>query len=169
MIKSTFSALFKDNETEFLKFARSLTKSQRHAKDLVQEAAKKAYEKRDSLNDKSKFKPWFNTLMYREFLNHFNNEKRRETLLQEKGHNSHLLARRAPINRAIKRLVLADVVNLVKNSYPKSFKALWLHCKGFTYKDISTKLNLSIGTVKSRINYARNKLRSKRFFLYPAQ
>ena len=78
MCKDTnrFLSLLKPCYSDALKYCRALCvkRSQDDAEDVLQQSLLKALENFDSLNEKSKFRSWFFTIITREFYNSVRND-----------------------------------------------------------------------------------------------
>ena len=160
MTKVEFTEKYRALENLLYRFAIKLTKSEAAAKDLLQETAMKAYTKRDSFSGTSKFKSWISTIMYNSFINNYRSRKRRLQLADNiVAKNSILNPDQKVVNNGYKNLIKADLDKHVEAIGDKSRAALKLHIQGYQYTEISEKLNIPTGTVKSRINYARKKAR----------
>ena len=59
---------------------------------------------------------------------------------------------------------LIEIVNRLSEIYRVPFM---MHYKGYEYKEIANSLQIPIGTVKSRIHYARTKLKEYLAYQYP--
>jgi len=59
---------------------------------------------------------------------------------------------------------LKEMIEDLQDGFKIPFK---LHCKGFKYHEISDHMELPLGTVKSRIFFARKELKKKIAIRYP--
>ena len=62
-------------------------------------------------------------------------------------------------NQAISSMQMDDIQNCIEELSYKSRMPFLMYVKGYQYNEISESLNIPMGTVKSRINYARQKLK----------
>lgn len=160
MTNSEFTRKYQTIENLLFRFAIKLTKSEAKAKDLLQDTALKAYSKRESFKG-NQFKSWVSTIMYNTFINHYRAAKRRAKLVEHLQIKNLMAPKRESTNKGYLKLLEDDVQKQIEAVGPKSKAALSLHTKGYAYKEISDELNIPIGTVKSRINYAREKAKTK--------
>lgn len=161
MTTSEFSYQFKKHQNELLRFAVKLTYSQADAQDVLQEASITAYRKRSMLDNAEKFKSWMSTILYNTFINGYRSRKRRKTLLEEKkGVDGYFFNKEKVNNQGYETLLAQDIKHLTKKVGKNSMETFLLYLKGYSYKEISADKDIAVGTVKSRIHFARTKLRT---------
>ena len=155
-----FSRLFTSHEPQLLLFAQSLCKSEADAKDLLQETAIKAFQNIKSLDDSDKFKSWIATILHHNFVSMYRKvSRRRDLLANEKALPGHFFNRSTSFNYGFEHLKQEDIMTLTNSVGTESMRTFELHYAGFSYKEIAVELDIAIGTVKSRINFARNKMK----------
>jgi len=146
-------------ERNLTKFALSLTSNREEAKDLLQETLLKAIINREQFVNYSNLKAWTYTIMKNTFINRYRQTVRQNNILDSTKNLYFLNQSRkmydiAPdSNYAI--LEINKLIDGLENEYKIPFKLL---LEGFRYKEISEKLGLRLGTVKSRIFFARKSL-----------
>lgn len=159
MTISDFSNYLQQHHRYFFLFAKRLTSSLQDAEDLLQDATMKALQNRTHLNDKSKFQSWFSTVLYHLFVNQYKRKKRRLELLQCNGaHTSFFFNKSKAYNKGLENLQYADLNKITNSIGGKSLLTFRLYLQGYSYNEIAQQKNISIGTVKSRINHARTKM-----------
>lgn len=130
------------------------------AKDLAQETIYKALNKK-SLYNNDNMGGWLNTILRNTFINHIRRLSNRmtardydETAFLNSGEQS---GYRQPdvIYNADE---LWDIVNGLDEAHRKP---LLMFLEGYLYKEISDELSVPIGTVKSRINKAKKRVKEK--------
>lgn len=162
MNEKLFSQLLKKNYDKFIRYAENLTHNPETAKDLVQESSIKALKSLESLEKESSFVAWFYRVIYSVFLTVHAKKKRRRELSQTKRFSDSLIiSKRKPKNKALQRLAIRDIQLAMGNLKKKYKKCFILYSRGYSYKEISKKCDIPVGTVKSRINMARHKLRKE--------
>ncbi len=141
------------------RFALSLTSNMEDAKDLLQETFLKAISYRDKFEDNTNLKAWTFTIMKNTFINNYRRAVKSNTtfdhtddlyflnLKQESGYNN------PDSNLSTKEI--EKKINLLEDEFRVPFL---MHTQGYKYKEIADKLDLKIGTVKSRIFFTRKKL-----------
>lgn len=159
MTNQQYSNLFTSNYIKLFKFAQKLTRSEADAKDLMQETALKAYTNRHQLDDSSKFKSWISTVLYNTYISSFNKKKRRRNLMATNGTSKEMFFNKtSSLNKGIENLKVEDIIRVTSSIGSKSLETFKLYYKGYAYQEIADKLDISIGTVKSRINFCRTKM-----------
>ncbi len=143
-------------------FAYNLTKDSEEAKDLYQETAFRAISNREKFNPGTNFKAWMFTIMKNIFINQYRKKQKANTVIDKTENlyylnsGSKTIRNEADTNLSIKEL--SDMIDELDDSLMIPFL---MHFEGFKYHEISDKLDLPLGTVKSRIFFARKALKEK--------
>lgn len=140
-------------------YAHSLFSDREEAEDLLQETLLRAIENRHKYND-SNFKGWLYTIMHNTYLNICQAKSYRYTLSlsEEKttdkiDHEDRLLINNEYDLKEIQKII---------NQLPEHFRiVLTMRLAGFKYQEIADKLGISINLVKTRIFYAKKKLKKQ--------
>ncbi len=146
-------------EDSLERFALSLTSNRDEAKDLLQETYVKALTYRDKFEDFTNLKAWTYTIMKNTFINNYRKAKRENTNLDHTKDLYYLnINKESQIMNPDSEFSLKEIKKAV-NSLEDEFRIPFLmHTQGYKYKEIAEKLDLKIGTVKSRIFFTRKKL-----------
>lgn len=152
--------------SQLFRFALRLTCNHADAEDLYQDAVLKAYKNRHQYDELDKFKPWIMTIMHNTFVTQYKKKKRRKELLALADDSLCLLYRTSEENRADKQMYYNEVSNLIDDLGQVCGYPLRMYAKGYSYEEISDHFKIPIGTVKSRLNFARTKLQEKMAYLY---
>jgi len=146
-------------EDSLERFALSLTLNRDEAKDLLQETYVKALTYRDKFEDFTNLKAWTYTIMKNTFINNYRKAKRENTNLDHTKDLYYLnVNKESPVMNPDSEFSLKEL-NKAVNSLEDEFRVPFLmHTEGYKYKEIAEKLDLKIGTVKSRIFFTRKKL-----------
>lgn len=151
------------NSSEYLKpFAVSLTRDQESAKDLLQETLFRALANRDKYNVGTNIKAWMYTIMRNIFINDYRKKARQNTVFDNTP-NDYLLDynQQAVSNTAEKSLSLKEIQSSI-NKLPDIFKQPFLlYYEGYKYNEIADDLKEPLGTIKSRIHFARKLLKEQ--------
>ncbi len=130
------------------------------AKDLLQSAVLHAFEQRSSLNDIQRFYPWMARIVHHTYLNAYQKAARRRTLLMQNGSSDAFFYNQdRRQNEGYWSLVKEDIQRLAQEIGERSYEAFALFVDGYSYFEIADMLNIAMGTVKSRINFLRNKFK----------
>jgi RNA polymerase sigma-70 factor (ECF subfamily) len=144
------------------RFALSLTSNSEDAKDLLQETYAKAITYRDKFEDNTNLKAWTFTIMKNTFINNYRRNVKANTTFDNTDdlyylNNNSISATEAPDSKYSVKEITKSI-----NELSEEFRLPFLmHTQGYKYKEIADKLNLKIGTVKSRIFFTRKKLMEK--------
>ena len=149
-------------------FAMRLTRNRENAKDLMQETLMRCFDNRHRFKNGTNFKSWATTVMYNSFVNHYRKSKTRnkvEKPIEDFNYMVQNQSNEGNIYSMITLKELKGIVNKLTDDYKIPFT---MFVDGYHYDEISNKLNVPMGTIKSRIFYARKKLQkmlSKRYDL----
>jgi RNA polymerase sigma factor (sigma-70 family) len=151
------------NNAEFLKpFAITLTRDTEAAKDLFQETLYRALANRDKYNVGTNIKAWLYTIMRNIFINNYRRKVKQNTIFDSTP-NDFLLNQNQVVvaNGAEVNLRLKDIQEAIHN-LPAIFKnPFLLYFDGFKYHEIADMLSEPLGTIKSRIHFARKLLKTQ--------
>lgn len=149
--------------TDFLKpFAITLTRDQETAKDLLQETIYRALANRDKYNVGTNVKAWLYTIMRNIFINNYRRKAKQKTIFDNSG-NDYLLNNAGPVvnNDAEAGMRLKEMQAAIRN-LPEIFKTPFLlYFDGYKYNEIADTLGEPLGTIKSRIHFARKLLKEQ--------
>nr|WP_299202747.1 RNA polymerase sigma factor [uncultured Brumimicrobium sp.] len=145
-------------ESYLLAFAMNYTKNLEDAKDLTQDTMLKAIRYKDYYKPKTNFKAWIFTIMKNTFINNYRRKVRSNTIFDNSTDmfllNNSTENRDSPYNYIADEEINAQLETLTPE-YKEPFE---MHYLGYKYKEIAEKLDIPLGTVKSRIFIARKKL-----------
>jgi len=141
-------------------FAMKLTKNQTDAQDLVQDTVFRAFKNKDKFEEGTNFKAWITTIMRNSFINKYRKTKRKKHVSGPMEDYTYAIegGKETESDTDIMNDDLTRIVDSLKDSYRVPFMASF---KGFKYDEIAERLDIPLGTVKSRINYARKILRER--------
>ena len=151
------------NNAEFLKpFAVTLTRDVEVAKDLFQETLYRALANKEKYNDGTNIKAWLYTIMRNIFINNYRRAAKQKTVFSNTA-NEFLPDNKqfAIANTAETNLSLKEIKEAVYH-LPEIFKIPFeLYFEGYKYHEISAILKEPLGTIKSRIHFARKLLKQQ--------
>jgi RNA polymerase sigma factor (sigma-70 family) len=141
------------------RFAIRLTSNRDDAKDLLQETFMKAISYRDKFSDNTNLKAWTYTIMKNTFINNYRKSSKVNTTFDQSNDLYYMNLNKASGMDLPESSYSTKEIEKKIDLLDSEFKVPFLmHVKGYKYKEIADKLNLKIGTVKSRIFFARKKL-----------
>jgi RNA polymerase sigma-70 factor (ECF subfamily) len=149
-------------ESALRPFAFSLTKSKEETDDLIQETFYRALRNQEKFDEGTNIKAWLFTIMRNIFINNYRRDKRR-VVVKESADKPRLLEYAGPsVSNGSEKEFMADTIRNAMKEVNKDFTEPFLmYNEGFHYHEISEKLDIPLGTVKSRIFVARRELRSR--------
>lgn len=161
MMTSQFTQYYTDNLTAMHNFARRLTRNESMAEELVQEAMIKAFRGFHTFEEGSSFKSWAFTIVKNTFITKYNKRKKRGVVNAPIEDFTFALESTHTVdNNAISKIQVKEIKSCINKLSRKSREPFKLHVAGYQYNEIADALDIPIGTVKSRINFARTKLKS---------
>jgi len=142
--------------------ASSLTSNREDAKDLIQETFAKAITYRDKFEDNSNLTAWTFTIMKNTFINNYRRtlktKKAFDCTDDHKNLNLNVIAKNDSPDSKYSVKEIQKLIDELGDDFKVPFR---MHTQGYKYQEIADDLNLKIGTVKSRIFFARKKLMSQ--------
>jgi len=137
------------------------------ARDLSQDAFVKVYQQANTFDPSQSFRPWFFRILVNHTLNFIKRKKRIRfsSIFEQSGNNSNnnsFLADQVqePSNGEKEFYTQQLVWNALNQLTPNHRSVVVLHeIEGFREYEIAKVQNCSVGTVKSRLHYARKKLK----------
>jgi RNA polymerase sigma-70 factor (ECF subfamily) len=151
------------NNAEFLKpFAITLTRDSEAAQDLYQETLYRALANKDKYNVGTNIKAWLYTIMRNIFINNYRRKAKQNTVFDSTPNEFLLNQGQAVIsNTAESVLKLKDIQKAIHH-LPEIFRnPFLLYFDGYKYHEIAAMLNEPLGTIKSRIHFARKLLKAQ--------
>jgi RNA polymerase sigma-70 factor (ECF subfamily) len=167
MSQFEFTESFRQFETMLFSFACHLTKSEEEAQDLLQDTAYKAFKYRSMYKPHTNLRAWLMTIMRNTFINNYRQKKRRQTLNDHTPNNYFLNASsRNVYNGGESAVTMKELTGIIERLEDWLKVPFMMHYQGFKYDEIAEELDIPLGTVKSRIFFARKKLQESLGQLY---
>ena len=148
-------------QSNLLNFAYLLTSNRDDAYDLLQDTTLKALDNEDKYVDNVNFKGWVFTIMRNIFINNYRKVVRSATVIDQTEDLYHLnLPQESGINTPEGSVAVGEITAVI-NSFADEYRIPFsMHVQGYKYNEIAEKMNLPLGTIKSRIFFARQRLQS---------
>ena len=146
-------------QSNLLNFAYTLTSNRDDAQDLLQDTTLRALDNEDKYVDNVNFKGWVFTIMRNIFINNYHKVIRTQSVLEQgvdlynidvindSGFDSP--------DGAFQIKEITKAINSLNNDLKIPFS---MFLSGYKYNEIAEKLDVPLGTVKSRIFFARQEL-----------
>ena len=149
-------------QDDLLRFAYKLTSNREEANDLLQETSLKALDNEDKYTPDTNFKGWIYTIMRNIFINNYRKVVRDQTFVDQTDNLYHLNLPRDTAFESTESAYDLKEMHRSVNALPREDKIPFaMHVAGFKYREIAEKLELPLGTVKSRIFFTRQKLQQE--------
>ncbi|WMX14036.1 MULTISPECIES: RNA polymerase sigma factor [unclassified Aureispira] len=147
-------------EEALSKFAYKLTKNKDDAKDLYQETAYRALTNQNKFRVGTNLKAWLFTMMRNIFINNYRKKVKRNTILDSTDDRFHLNSSGpAIVNDADSSIMMKELQNLMDKLEDHIRVPFLMYYYGYKYQEIAEQLDVPLGTVKSRIFFARQELK----------
>ena len=155
-----FDSRFDQLSTMLHSFAYKLTKNGEDAKDLFQETAFRAMTNRDKFRAGTNFKAWLFTIMKNIFINNYRKKMKSNTIVDSTDNMYYINSGSTVIANNADSNIMMDELTKMIDSLEESMRVPFLmHYEGYKYQEIADHLELPLGTVKSRIFFARKELK----------
>ncbi len=143
-------------------FAINLTKDFEESEDLLQDTFYRALVNSEKFSEGTNIKAWLFTIMRNIFINNYRRKKKSHTIT-DTSDNQYLLnsTKKTETNGAGNTLIAEDIDGAMKEVSKDFTEPFMMYYNGFKYQEISEQLNLPLGTVKSRIFFARKELQNR--------
>jgi RNA polymerase sigma-70 factor (ECF subfamily) len=142
-------------------FAYKLTKNSDDAKDLFQETAYRAITNQEKFKVGTNLKAWLFTVMRNIFINGYRKKMKSNTIFDSTDNLYYLNAGSQTVgNSAESTMMMNELQALIDNLEDGIRIPFLLHYYGYKYQEISEQLHLPLGTIKSRIFFARKELKA---------
>lgn len=144
---------------DLFRFAYRLTRNRDDASDLMQETSLKVLDNYEKFTEETNFKAWAYTLMRNIFINNYRKSVREQTFLDQSDNLFFLnVSQQSGYDTPEGALALSEIKKAI-NGFNKEYRQPFaMHVAGFKYETIAKEMNLPLGTVKSRIFFARKRL-----------
>lgn len=162
---TTSSSSFQDKlmslQSNLLNFAYMLTSNRDDAYDLLQDTTLKALDNQEKYVDNTNFKGWVFTIMRNIFINNYRRNVRSATIIDQTEDLYHLnISQDSGISAPEGTYSVAEITKAI-NSFSDEYRIPFsMHVAGYKYNEIAEKMELPLGTIKSRIFFARKKLQT---------
>lgn len=141
-------------------FSLKLTGNNDDAEDLFQDTALRIITNADKYNQGTNFKAWAVTIMRNIFINNYRKKVRRGLIIDQTPNNYYINSGVDTLtgNEGETSVTFRELARLV-DTLPDEFrKPFMMAFEGYKYDEIAEELGSPLGTIKSRIFFARKKL-----------
>lgn len=146
-------------QSRLFNYGVSLTSNREEAKDLLQETTLKALENHEKYVDETNFSGWLFTIMRNIFINNYRKAVNHQTIVDSTEDLYHLnLPQDSGFDTPEGSFTMKEITNAI-NQFSEEYRLPFtMYVTGYKYHEIAEKMNIPIGTVKSRIYITRQRL-----------
>ncbi len=151
------------SNADFLKpFAIKLTRDTEDANDLFQETLYKALANHDKYNTGTNIKAWLFTIMRNIFINNYRRKVKQKTIFDNTPNDFLIDMNQTAVSNGAESGMRIKEIQKAITELPEIFKnPFLLYFDGYKYNEISEVLTEPLGTIKSRIHFARKLLKDQ--------
>ena len=162
MTTAAITTRLMDLQSNMLNFAYMLTSNRDDAQDLLQDTTLKVLDNYDKYTENTNFKGWVFTIMRNIFINNYRRAVRSNTVVDRTEDLYHL---NLPQDSGYQTPEGAFGVNEISDAiadFPEKYRVPFsMHVAGYKYNEIAEHMHLPLGTIKSRIFFARQALQQR--------
>jgi len=158
-------------QSNLLNFAYQLTTNRDAAQDLVQDTTLKVLDNESKYVDNVNFKGWVFTIMRNIFINNYRRQVRSATIVDQSEDLYHLnlqtedlyhlnLSQESGLDTPEGSFAAKEISAAINGFAPEYKVPFTMYIAGYKYSEIAEKMDLPLGTVKSRIFFARKRLQT---------
>ena len=145
-----------------LSFAYQLTTDKEQARDLLQDTTLKALDNEEKYVDNVNFKGWIFTIMRNIFINNYRQTVRKATVIDQTEDLYHLnISQDSGLASPEGSYAVKEITHALEGFSDDYRIPFNMYVAGYKYNEIAEKMGLPLGTVKSRIFFARKRLRDQ--------
>lgn len=149
-------------QENMMNFALMLTANRDDAEDLMQDTTLKVLDNREKFVDNVNFKGWVLTVMRNIFINNCHKIVRTQTLVDQGVDLYNLdVVNESGFDSPDGSFQIQEITKAIESLNNDLKIPFSMYLSGYKYNEIAEKLNLPLGTVKSRIFFARQDLQKK--------
>lgn len=154
-----FNAQYQPLEELLFAFAIKLTKDKVNAQDLMQETLCRAFKSKNRFKTGTNFKAWITTIMRNNYINDYRKLKTRNKVEAPIEDYGYMVENKTTEGNAASIIMMKELTSMVGSLSPDFQRPFVMFTDGYHYDEIAAEMNIPIGTVKSRIFFARKKLK----------
>jgi RNA polymerase sigma-70 factor (ECF subfamily) len=132
------------------------------AKDLLQETMYRALINKEKYNVGTNIKAWLYTIMRNIFINNYRRKSKQNTIFDNTPNDFLLDYNQSAVANEAESNIRIKYINAAIHNLPGIFKQpFMLYFEGYKYHEIADMLQEPLGTIKSRIHFARKLLKTQ--------
>jgi RNA polymerase sigma-70 factor (ECF subfamily) len=159
MAVNNFQEMIVDSAPFLHRVALKLTRNNDQARDLVQDTLLRALRNHSKFSEGSQLEAWLYTILRNSFINFYRKQQhRKKTDRQLEKQGWHVQGNHQQ-NEGVSRLLMKSIHQKLEDLPAPYRKALKLRMAGYQYAEISEITGEPLGTTKSRIHFAKLRLK----------
>jgi RNA polymerase sigma-70 factor (ECF subfamily) len=149
-------------QDNMMNFALILTANRDDAQDLLQDTTLKVLNNQDKFVDNVNFKGWVLTIMRNIFINNYHKVVRSQMVIEQKADLYNLyVVNESGFDSPDGSWRIQEITKIINKLNDELKIPFSMYISGYKYREIAEKLGKPLGTIKSRIFFARQELQRK--------
>lgn len=140
-------------------FAMRLTRNTDDARDLMQATALRAFDNIQRFRQGTNFKAWISTILRNQFINTYRKKRTRNKVEAPVEDFMYAVKNETTHNKAHSNIMMGELMTMIDELSDTYSVPFMMFVHGYHYNEIADKLDVPIGTVKSRLFFARKQLK----------
>lgn len=162
MSTTEFNSLVMTHAEDLQPIAYRFTQDRESAKDLSQETIYRALANREKYTTGTNIRAWLFTIMRNTFINNYRRRAKQRTIFEDQHKEYVLESTNTLISNEVEGSLQLKEIQQAIYGLPQIFKTPFLlYFAGYRYHEIAASLNEPLGTIKSRIFFARKLLKDQ--------
>lgn len=159
ILSDTFGFQIQQHQSFLRSLALKLTHHSEDAEDLIQETFLKALKNQSKFKEGTNLRGWLYTILRNTFINSYR-KKRNQNTYTDDSENQYILGSITsdPETEADSTMNLNTILDNIETIEKSYLDAFMMHFNGYKYDEIAQRMDIPLGTVKSRIFLARKKM-----------
>ena len=155
-----FDTMVIQHHSKLKAYAMGFTNDSENADDLLQDTLLKAFTYFSKFKPETNFKAWLFTIMKNTFINNYRKNTRVQKIVSTEDEiSSSQLLHSAAQNQGELIFINDDIDKALKTLPENLYQPFIRYFEGYKYQEIAEEFDMPIGTVKTRIFYARQHLK----------
>lgn len=149
-------------QENMMNFALTLTANRNDAQDLMQDTTLKVLDNQEKFVDNVNFKGWVLTIMRNIFINNYHKIVRTQTVVDQDIDLYNLdIMNDSGFDNPDGAYQIQEITSAIESLNEELKVPFSMFVSGYKYNEIAEALNVPLGTVKSRIFFARQELKKR--------
>jgi RNA polymerase sigma-70 factor, ECF subfamily len=161
MTATEFQETIQTYDQQLRPFAYNLVKNKEECEDLIQDTLYRAMVNREKFAEGTNLRAWLFTIMRNIFINNYRRKKLQKTVADGSDNQYLINNNKSTVSNESDRSFLSEEISKAMAQVSQDFVApFMMYFSGYKYQEIADYFHLPLGTVKSRIFFARRELQA---------